>query len=249
LLFWGLFLFLAKLGSRRQLDFQSNDDGPLVLRNLNRLADTSQTSRPVNKTLEGYLRRIGEGPLAGLRRQMIQRLIRMKALDSARLQGRLVLIADGTGYLVFHYRHCQHCLTRRHGEQTLYMHQALEAKLLGPADTVFSLGSEFIDNRDLADLPASAGEERRKQDCELKALRRLAASVRREHPQLPLCLSGDGLFACGEGFQIAKDYRLSYVYVFQPGRLPALWADFLGLLELCPDQKVEIWTPQGVHVA
>jgi hypothetical protein len=32
----------------------------------------------------------------------------------------------------------------------------LEAKLLGPADTVIPLGTEFIDNRDLADMPAGA---------------------------------------------------------------------------------------------
>ena len=42
------------------------------------------------------------------------------------------------------------------------------------------------------------------------ACKRLAAKLRQEFPQLPLCLSGDALFACGEGFQIAKDYKLSY---------------------------------------
>ena len=51
----------------------------------------------------------------------------------------------------------------------------LEAKLLGPAGLVISLGTEFIDNRDLADMPAAADAEQRKQDCELKAWRRLAA--------------------------------------------------------------------------
>src|SRR6266704_4649980 len=37
LLWWGLALFLFKLRSRRQLDFQLNGDGPEVLSNLNRL--------------------------------------------------------------------------------------------------------------------------------------------------------------------------------------------------------------------
>ena len=52
LVWWGLSLFLCKLGSRRQLDYQLNTDGPEVLDNLNRLADSAQDSRPVNKTLE-----------------------------------------------------------------------------------------------------------------------------------------------------------------------------------------------------
>ena len=168
---------------------------------------------------------------------MVQRLIRMKALDEARLQGRFVILIDGSGYLVFHHRHCDHCLTQRHGETTLYMHQVLEAKLLGPAGTVFSIATEFIDNRDAQGVAAGASQEQVKQDCELKALRRLLAELRAEFPQLRLCLNGDGLYACGEGFQVAKDYRCDFIYVFKPGRLPALWQDFQGLLRLCPDQQ------------
>src|SRR4051812_6431551 len=194
LVWWGLALFLCKLGSRRQLDYQFHSDGPEVLNNLNRLAGTAQGSRPVNQTLEYYLGKIGSAPVAGLRRRMIQRLIRMKALDQARLQGRLVIPIDGSGYLVFHTRHCDHCLTQRHGETTLYMHQVLEAKVLGPAGTVFSIATEFIDNRDVAGAAAGVSPERVKQDCELKALRRLLAGLRAEFPQVRLCLNGDGLY-------------------------------------------------------
>ncbi len=83
LVWLGLSLFLCKLSSRHQLDFQFNTDGPEVLPNLNRLAGTTQDSRPVNKTLEYLLKKIGTTPIAGLRQQMVQRLIRMKALDAA----------------------------------------------------------------------------------------------------------------------------------------------------------------------
>ena len=247
LVWWGLSLFLFKLSSRRQLDYQFNSDGPEVLPNLNRLADTEQESRPVNQTLEYFLGKIGNSSIAGLRQRMIQRLIRMKALDESRLQGRFVVLIDGSGYLVFRSRHCDHCLTQRHGETTLYLHQVLEAKLLGPAGTVFSIATEFIDNRDAEDAGAGARPEQVKQDCELKALRRLLASLRSEFPQVRICLTGDSLYGCGEGFQIAKDYKSDYIYVFKPGRTPALWKDFQGLLQLCPDQRVEQTTPQGVR--
>ncbi len=153
LVWLGLSLFLCKLSSRRQLDYQFNTDGPEVLPNLNRLAGTAQDSRPVNKTLEYFLKKIGSAPIAGLRQRMVQRLIRMKALDAARLQGRFVVLIDGSGYLVFGSRHCDHCLTQRHGETTLYMHQVLEAKLLGPAGTVVSIATEFIDNSDVPSAP------------------------------------------------------------------------------------------------
>ena len=161
--------------------------------------------------------------------------------------GRFVVLIDGSGYLVFGCRHCDHCLTQRHGETTLYMHQVLEAKVLGPAGTVVSIATEFIDNRDVQGAPTGASQERVKQDCELKALRRLMVGLRGEFPQLRICLGGDSLYACGAGFQIAKDYKCDYIYVFKPGRLPALWQDFQGLLRLCPDQQVDWTTPQGVR--
>lgn len=245
LLWWGLTLFLCKLSSRRQLDFQCNTDGPYVLDNLNRLAGTQQQTRPVHDTLDYFLGRSGVAGVFGLRTLMMRHLLRMKVLDSARLLGHVVAATDGTGYLVFNQRHCPHCLTRQCGSRTLYMHQALEAKLLGPADTVLSMGTAFIDNRDRAELPVGASVEQQKQDCELKALRRLGEQLRHDYPQLRLCLSGDALFGCGEGLQIAKDYRFDYVYVFKEGRLPTVWADFQGLLPLVPEQRVELWTPQG----
>jgi len=244
LVWWGLSLFLCKLASRRQLDFALNTDGPEVLSNLNRLAGTAQDTRPVNQTLEYFLEKIGAAPIALLRQRMVRRLIRMKVLDEARLLGRFVILIDGSGYLRFGSKHCDHCLTQQHGETTVYMHQVLEAKLLGPAGTVLSIATEFIDNRDGPGAPAGAGAERVKQDCELKALRRLVAGLRAEFPQLRICLGGDGLYACGEGFQIAKDYQCDYIYTFKPGRLPALWEDFQGLLRLCPDQQVVWETPR-----
>ena len=78
-------------------------------------------------------------------------------------------------------------------------------------------------------------------------MRRLLAKLRAEFPQLRICLSGDSLFACGAGFQVAKDYKCDYIYVFKAGRMPALWQDFQGLLRLCPEQRVEWTTPQGVR--
>lgn len=70
LIWWGLSLFLFKLSSRRQLDYQLNTDGPEVLNNLNRLAGTAQFSRPVNRTLDYFLAKTGDAPISDLRAQM-----------------------------------------------------------------------------------------------------------------------------------------------------------------------------------
>ena len=127
LIWWGLLLFILKLGSRRQLDFDLRDEEGEVLANLNRLAQTDQETLPVHDTLEHFLGHVGADPLAQLRTKMIRRLIRMKALDGARLRGRFVIAVDGTGHLRFTQRHCDHCLEQQHQGKTLYFHQVLEA--------------------------------------------------------------------------------------------------------------------------
>jgi hypothetical protein len=248
LLWYGLLLFVGKLGSRRQLDYQYREEGTCVRANLNRLAGTEQDSLPCNDTLDDQLARVGPGPLAPVRAKAVGRLIRMRALDKARVQGRLVLGLDGSGYLVFRFKHCDHCLTRQVGGQTLYCHQVLEAKILGPAETVLSLGSEFIDNAHQDDGPLPAGAERRKQDCELKAARRVLEAVRRDFPQLRLLLSEDALYACGTMFELAREFRFSFVIVFKEGSLPALWQEFQALLELCPLNRLETAAGGWRHV-
>src|SRR5215204_1319642 len=94
LAWWGICLYLFRLGSRRQLDFDLSADGR-ALDNLNRLAGTTMTTRPVHDTLDYFLGRSGPAGLARLRQQMIVRLIRMKVLEQARIQGRYPVAIDG----------------------------------------------------------------------------------------------------------------------------------------------------------
>ena len=237
LAWWGLCLYLFQLGSRRQLDFDLRDGGQTVLNNLNRLAETEQTTLPVHDTLDHF---VGHVKLSGwerLRTQCVQRLLRMKVLDSSRLQGHPVLLLDATGLLCFHRRHCPHCLMQRHGEHTLYLHQVLEAKLLGPAGVVLSLDSEFIENEDTAG-PAGRSAEQRKQDCELKAADRLLRRIKKTYPQLRFVLSGDNLYCCGALFALALELGWSFVVTFKEGRTPALWQEYLALRQACPHNRL-----------
>ena len=237
LAWWGLHLYLLQLGSRRQLDFELRDGGPHVLANLNRLAGTEQTTLPVHDTLDhfvGHVKRVG---WERLRTQMVQRLLRMKALDDARLLGRPVLLIDATGLICFHRRHCEHCLVQRCGKQSLYLHHVLEAKLLGPAGVVVSVASEFIENADAAGA-AGQGADRVKQDCELKALARLLPRIKKDYPQLSFVLALDSLYGCGPVFALLERLRWSFVVTFKEGRTPALWRDYQALLPACPENAL-----------
>lgn len=242
LVWWGLLLFLCKLGRLRQLDYQLRDPETCVLANVNALAQSQLQTLPVCGTLTHFLRHVGSAAFGRLRTRLLRQLIRNKVLDDARLRGAFVVVLDGTGHVAFRQRHCPHCLTQRHGEATYYYHSVLEAKLVTPTGLALSLGSEFMDNRHLDAAPA-AEPEARKQDCERKAFARLAAQLKADFPQTRLCLAGDALFACGSVFQTCQEHKWHYVLTFKSGALPAVWEDFQGLLKLCPAQVRRLRTP------
>jgi hypothetical protein len=224
------------------------DAGPQVLTNLNRLAQTSQTTLPVHDTLDHFVGHVHRTGWEQLRKRCVQRLLRMKALDAARLLGQPVLLLDATGLICFHQRHCPDCLTQRHGKQTLYLHHVLEAKLLGPAGVVVSLGSEFIENADAAAAKGKSVDEV-KQDCELKAAQRLLPRIKQDYPQLRFVLALDNLYACGPLFALAGELGWSFVVTFKEGRTPALWREYQALLPLCPEQTLSrVWGDGRVQV-
>ncbi len=88
---WGIHLYLLQLGSRRQLDFELDARATCVLHNINRLAGTDHDTRPVHDTLDHFLEHVQADAFAALRTKMVRRLIRMKALDAARLAGKPVV--------------------------------------------------------------------------------------------------------------------------------------------------------------
>jgi hypothetical protein len=150
-------------------------------------------------------------------------------------------LIDATGLLCFHRRHCPYCLVQRHGKQTLYLHQVLEAKLLGPAGLVVSLDSEFIENAD-AGARTGRSADAIKQDCELKALERLAPRIKKAFPQVPFVLALDSLYACGPVLALAQRLKWSLVATFKEGRTPALWQEFRALLSQCPQNyRKDTW--------
>lgn len=236
MIWMGLMPFLLKLGSRRRLRFEL--DSPEALANLNRLSRSQQETTAHSDTLNYFLGRVPAASLPLLRRKMVQRLLRMKALDHGRLMGHFLLVIDATGQLRFNQRHCPHCLEQVHGEKTIYFHNVLEAKLVTPEGLAISLESEFIENAD----PNAT-----KQDCELKAFARMAQRLKKNYPQLSLCLCFDGLYANGTVMDICRKNRWKYLITFKEGSLPALWQEYQSLLRLCPQNRKINTTDQGVR--
>jgi hypothetical protein len=197
--------------------------------------------------LDHFLGHVGSAALAELRNRCVRRLIRNKVLDRLRFDGQFVIATDGTGYLVFKERHCPHCLEHSNGSSVYYLHPVLEAKIVHTSGVAISIGTQFIENP-LSESPPPASAkltdyEAVKQDCELKAFLRLAPQLKAAYPQTPFCLATDSLMACGPVLTLCEEYGWSYVLTFKPGRTPALWADFQGLLELHPNHRLKVLLP------
>jgi len=236
---------LCKLGRVRQLDFQLRDMETCVLPNVNALAGTHQDTLPVHGTLSHFLRHVGSPAFGELRTRMVRKLMRNKVFDDERLLGAFVFGLDGSGHVSFRKRHCSHCLTQKHGDQTYYFHETLEAKLLTSTGLALSVGSEFIDNRHFDGAAPEIGREKFKQDCERKAFARLAPQLKRDFPQARICIAADSLMACGPVLQTCHDNGWHYVLTFKQGSLPAVWQEFQALLALCPGQVRRLTTPDG----
>lgn len=241
---WGILLYVWQLGRRRQLDYQLRAEGTQVLTNLNRLLDTDVTTRPVHDTLDYFAEHTTVDGCERLRTPLNQRLLRRKVFEATRVLGHVPLITDGTGHLVFGRRQCDRCLRQRHGNQTSYLHQVLEAKFVGPAGLVSSAGTAFLENEPGWEKLSAAD---RKQQCELKAMDTLAPALKRAYPQLRICWLGEAFWAWGRAFALAEAQGWSFVFTFKEGRLPTLWQEFQTLVKLAPEQVVQLELPDGVQ--
>ncbi len=220
---------LLGLRSRRQFRFES--DTPAFVKNLNTLAGSDVETAPHDDTIVYYLERVQAGHFERLPAEIVRRLIRMKALDHGRLHGHFLIAIDGTGQLFFRKRHCPHCLTRERADGTvLYFHHVLEAKLVTESGLALSIATEFIEN---------TNPDASKQDCEIRAFYRLAEKLKKNFPQLRMCLLGDAIYDKAPVFEVCRKNGWKFIFTFKKGAMPALFEEYRTLRGLETQNRTE----------
>lgn len=124
------------------------------------------------------------------------------------LPGYYLISLDGTEYFSSEKIHCPGCLikTKKSGK-TLYSHLIVQAALMHPdCRQVIPLAPEPVINTDGQD----------KQDCELKAGKRLIKKIRSSHPKLGIIIGGDSLYAKQPFIQELKDHRMHFILTAKP---------------------------------
>lgn len=217
-------MYLLHLGSRNQ--FRWERYGETFAHNFRTLAGCDEATVAHPDTLAVLLERLEVEELAGVLAELARRLIRMKALDDERVRGRFLVAVDGTGFLSFDRQHCPHCLRTEHASgKVSYQHPVLAAFLVCGNGLALPLAVEFVEN------PAQPFD---KQDCELKAFKRLAQRLKTLFPQTPFCLLLDALYAAGSVMDICEQNQWKYAITFKESDMPALWREALALRDLTP---------------
>ena len=194
-------------------------------------------------TVNECLSKLETGELEKIRKKMIYNLIRKKSFDEAKfLDIHWLVIVDATQLFCFKERHCPYCLTKTFNrgteeEKTIYYHSVLEAKLILSDYLIVSIATEFIEN---------PKENPTKQDCELKSFKRLAESLKKMFPRLPICLLADSLYACDSVFNICKKNKWEFLIRYKDGSIPRLAAEYEEIKDMGESEE-EVVTVETVY--
>lgn len=166
---------------------------------------------PHMDTVDEVLRKIDTKQLETLKGLLLKGLFEKRVLHKFRLLGKQFGIAiDATGYASFDYKPYDCCSyrTSKNGKIT-YLQPILEAKLVTQNGFSISIATEWVLN----------DEEYEKQDCELKAFKRLAARLKRDYPRLPICILADGLYPNKSVFDICKQHNWAFIITLKDTQL------------------------------
>lgn len=108
--------------------------------------------------------------------------------DKYKFNGSFQLLFDGTGLSNHNYNLNDNCIKKNHKNgKVSYYKYVLKCKLV-VGNIVISLDSEFIEN-------VEVNNENQKQDCEMKAFKRMMKRIKKNYPKYKFIITGDALYA------------------------------------------------------
>jgi hypothetical protein len=219
----GLSMFIFKRGSRHQADLGVNHCFE------QNYAVVFGKRIPIMDTVDVFLRKLDPKELETLKVTLVKRLIVNRVLEKWKYGGRYMVSVDGTGLCSYDYEPYKGCpyKTSKNGKVS-WQAYALEAKLVGANGFSISLMSQWLVNSENMDD---------KQDCELKAFTRMAVSLKKSYPRLPVLLLADGLYANQTFFGVCKKNDWRFIITFKEGNLKSVWQEIDLLRPLHQGQK------------
>lgn len=88
-----------------------------------------------------------------------------------------------------------------------------------------------------------------KQDCELRAFKRMARRLKKVFPRLPIMVLLDGLYPNGPVFRTCRNNHWQFMIVLKDESLPSVWEEYEGLSQLESEQQADkTWGNRRQHL-
>jgi hypothetical protein len=223
---YGILTFVFHMASRREANREMTR--PVFMDNLKKLFPELE-DLPHNDTLMRLLARIDVNEIESALIDLVRKLIRNKKFVRYLVDNCYPIAIDGTQKFVRHVLWSEECLERevKKGDdtQTQYYVYVLEANLSFHSGMTIPLMSEFLSY-------AKGDTDTKKQDCELKAFKRLAGRLKDEFGRLSIMVLLDGLYPNGPIMELCRKNCWDFMIVLQDKSLPSVWEEYEGLKKI-----------------
>ncbi len=230
LMLYGILMFVHQMESRRK----ANDTMtmPAFAETMTALFPEIKDT-PHGDTLANILERMDVDKLENVTVSILKGLIHKKKFKRYIQNDRYLIAVDGSGKYSRDWQFAGECLHRKSDESEKYFVYVLEAALILGNGVTLPFMSEFLGN-DEYDFEDPA----RKQDCELKAFKRLAIRLKENFPGMKISLILDGLYPNGPVFTLCRKYKWDFMITLKDGSLKELWEDAKGIMRLEPENEL-----------
>ena len=222
---------IAGIESMQSMTYEFNRER--VVENLFRFMGRKEKEYlPHAVTVNEYFERLDPDELQKVQQKQVCGLNRSKAFYDARFQKKWIVIVDGTRIYSGSRKLNDRCLECHYNkgtnEETVNYHcDVLEAKIVFGESLIVSIASEFIENNgEDAERQKELGEEKRKQDCETKAFKRLAGKIKKAFPRLPIILLADSLYASEPVMDACRDNGWEFIIRYKTGSIPNITEEY-----------------------
>ena len=241
LMLYGIFTFIFHMSSRRD----SNSEMTTVFKENMRTFFPELESLPHSCTLARLLEDVDVEQIEDAAVNFVNRLIRDKKIVDYMVSKRYLIAVDGVHKFTREWEWCENSLKKHKKGQpegvNQYYANALEASLVLPGGLTIPFMTEFMDRKEYQD--EGTDTEKRKQDSELKAFKRLAWRLKKHFPKLNIAVTLDGLYANGPLMELCQSYGWDYMIVLKDGSLKTVWEN-IGSLE----EKGKVDKYSGVEI-
>ena len=208
-------LFGLLCGLTSMTSITDNFNTEATIKNLSDICNTKLNELPYWETIQDVFIHLDINELRNIQKYIVKALMRSKMFDKYRFNGAFQLLFDGTGLTNHDYNLNGNCLTKKSKDGKIsYYKYVLECKLV-VGSIVISLDSEFIENEKMLN-------ENEKQDCEVKAFKRMVTRIKKNYPKYTFIITGDGLYATTPIINICKKYNWFYIFNLKPERLKSI---------------------------